>query len=257
MMQGIAGWQSLTGGPDDPPTKSGISLVDLSGGYVVGDRRPRRAVARAARRGRLRLRHLAARHRAARARLLRHVGGVARVRPAAPPPVGARGDRPVPELPDRGRLDRRRVPEGEVLAAALRARSSGRSSPRSSRPSPTATGGATSSSRSSRRSSARGRARSGSRVLAAAGVPSAPVNDVEAALEEARRRRVRASGSSGRCGRWPRRFGSRTRSRRCGRRPQRGEHTEQVLVELCGYEPERVQRARRRRRLRRERRRHA
>src|SRR4029078_10506363 len=34
MMQGIAGWQSLTGGPDDPPTKSGISLVDLSGGYV-------------------------------------------------------------------------------------------------------------------------------------------------------------------------------------------------------------------------------
>ena len=34
MMQGIAGWQSLTGGPDDPPTKSGISLVDLSGGYA-------------------------------------------------------------------------------------------------------------------------------------------------------------------------------------------------------------------------------
>src|SRR3954453_22733659 len=34
MMQGIAGWQSLTGGPDDPPTKSGISLVDLSGGDV-------------------------------------------------------------------------------------------------------------------------------------------------------------------------------------------------------------------------------
>jgi len=33
-MQGIAGWQALTGGPDDPPTKSGISLVDLSGGYV-------------------------------------------------------------------------------------------------------------------------------------------------------------------------------------------------------------------------------
>src|SRR4029450_7096409 len=33
MMQGLAGWMSLTGGPDDPPTKSGLSLVDFSGGY--------------------------------------------------------------------------------------------------------------------------------------------------------------------------------------------------------------------------------
>ncbi len=34
MMQGLAGWQSLTGDPDSPPTKSGLSLVDLSGGYA-------------------------------------------------------------------------------------------------------------------------------------------------------------------------------------------------------------------------------
>lgn len=34
MMQGLAGWMSLTGEPDGPPTKSGLSLVDLSGGYV-------------------------------------------------------------------------------------------------------------------------------------------------------------------------------------------------------------------------------
>jgi crotonobetainyl-CoA:carnitine CoA-transferase CaiB-like acyl-CoA transferase len=34
MMQGLAGWQMLTGDPDGPPTKSGISLVDLSGGYA-------------------------------------------------------------------------------------------------------------------------------------------------------------------------------------------------------------------------------
>jgi crotonobetainyl-CoA:carnitine CoA-transferase CaiB-like acyl-CoA transferase len=34
MMQGLAGWQSLTGDPDGPPMKSGISLVDLSGGYA-------------------------------------------------------------------------------------------------------------------------------------------------------------------------------------------------------------------------------
>lgn len=34
MMQGLAGWQHLTGEPDGPPTKSGLSLVDLSGGYA-------------------------------------------------------------------------------------------------------------------------------------------------------------------------------------------------------------------------------
>jgi crotonobetainyl-CoA:carnitine CoA-transferase CaiB-like acyl-CoA transferase len=34
MMQGLAGWQLLTGEPDGPPTKSGLSLVDLSGGYA-------------------------------------------------------------------------------------------------------------------------------------------------------------------------------------------------------------------------------
>src|SRR5207249_5686805 len=34
MVQGLAGWMSLTGEPDGPPTKSGLSLVDLSGGYV-------------------------------------------------------------------------------------------------------------------------------------------------------------------------------------------------------------------------------
>jgi crotonobetainyl-CoA:carnitine CoA-transferase CaiB-like acyl-CoA transferase len=34
MMQGLAGWQTLTGEPDGPPMKSGISLVDLSGGYA-------------------------------------------------------------------------------------------------------------------------------------------------------------------------------------------------------------------------------
>ena len=35
MVQGLAGWMSLTGGPDEPPTKSGLSLVDFSGGYVA------------------------------------------------------------------------------------------------------------------------------------------------------------------------------------------------------------------------------
>jgi crotonobetainyl-CoA:carnitine CoA-transferase CaiB-like acyl-CoA transferase len=35
IVQGLAGWMGLTGEPDGPPTKSGLSLVDLSGGYVA------------------------------------------------------------------------------------------------------------------------------------------------------------------------------------------------------------------------------
>ena len=34
LMQGLAGWMAITGEPDGPPTRSGLSLVDLSGGYV-------------------------------------------------------------------------------------------------------------------------------------------------------------------------------------------------------------------------------
>jgi crotonobetainyl-CoA:carnitine CoA-transferase CaiB-like acyl-CoA transferase len=34
-IQGLAGWQSVTGAPDGPPTKSGLSLVDFCGGYVA------------------------------------------------------------------------------------------------------------------------------------------------------------------------------------------------------------------------------
>ncbi|WP_262849027.1 CaiB/BaiF CoA transferase family protein [Mumia quercus] len=35
ILQGLAGWMDLTGEPDGPPTKSGLSLVDFSGGYVA------------------------------------------------------------------------------------------------------------------------------------------------------------------------------------------------------------------------------
>jgi len=35
ILQGMAGWMSLTGEPDGPPEKSGLSLVDYSGGYVA------------------------------------------------------------------------------------------------------------------------------------------------------------------------------------------------------------------------------
>lgn len=35
LMQGMAGWMSMTGEPDGPPTKSGLSVVDLAGGFVA------------------------------------------------------------------------------------------------------------------------------------------------------------------------------------------------------------------------------
>jgi crotonobetainyl-CoA:carnitine CoA-transferase CaiB-like acyl-CoA transferase len=35
MLQGLAGWMALTGEPDGPPAKSGLSLVDYSGGFVA------------------------------------------------------------------------------------------------------------------------------------------------------------------------------------------------------------------------------
>lgn len=35
VMQGLAGWMSLTGEPDGPPVKSGLSLVDIMAGYVA------------------------------------------------------------------------------------------------------------------------------------------------------------------------------------------------------------------------------
>lgn len=35
ILQGLTGWMSLTGEPDGPPTKTGLSLVDYAGGYVA------------------------------------------------------------------------------------------------------------------------------------------------------------------------------------------------------------------------------
>lgn len=35
ILQGVAGWMSVTGDPDGPPTKSGLSMVDFSGGMIA------------------------------------------------------------------------------------------------------------------------------------------------------------------------------------------------------------------------------
>ncbi|ADB53483.1 CaiB/BaiF CoA transferase family protein [Conexibacter woesei] len=34
VLQGLAGWMSVTGEPDAPPTRTGLSLVDFAGGYM-------------------------------------------------------------------------------------------------------------------------------------------------------------------------------------------------------------------------------
>ena len=131
----------------------------------LGDRGARRRVARATRRRRLRLRRVALRDRPARALLRRHVGGVARLRAAPAAQLGAPVDRAVPELRHRRRLDRRRVPEAEVLGIAVRRARTVRSS-RPTSASPTsrrATATATSCSRFSTPPSPNGRPPTGSR----------------------------------------------------------------------------------------------
>ena len=77
-------------------------------------------------------------------------------------------------------------------------------------------------------------------MLREAGVPSSAVNDVPAALEEARlveyeHPRARHGAPGGLAAAAVRRGAARPKPA-----PERGEHTEAVLVELCGYSPERV-----------------
>jgi crotonobetainyl-CoA:carnitine CoA-transferase CaiB-like acyl-CoA transferase len=238
MMQGRAGWMSLTGGPGDPPTKSGLSLVDLSGGYVS-------AIA-----------VLAGLHRARRDGVgcdcdvslldtalaeLCYVGTWAASRGYVPPrrensahPVivpfqnfeTADGwivvacpkekfwqllceavGRPelADEFPSFADRDRRRDELEPILEDVFRARTS----------------------------------EEWLEVLSSAGVPSAPVNDVEAAVAEARLVEYEhpALGTVRQVATPLRLSGEEPPLRRA---PDRGADTEQVLVELCGYEPERV-----------------
>ena len=246
MMQGLAGLDEphrRSRGPADeerPLARRPLRRV------CVGDRGARGAVARAPRRCRLRLRRFAPRHRAPRADVRRHVGGVARLHAAEAPQLGSSVDRPVPDLPDRRRLDRRRLPEAEVLGGALRCDRQAGARERSAirrlrraRPKPR-------------------RARADPR----GGVPRArrPRSGLPCFARPACRPRRSTT-----CRRRSRRRGSWSTSipqlgtvrqvasplRLSGAEPPvrpaptRGEHTEAVLVELCGYSPERVRRARR------------
>ena len=239
MMQGLAGWMSLTGDPDGPPTKSGLSLVDLSGGYAS-------AIA-----------VLAGLWRARRDGVgcdcdvslfdtalheLMYVGTWAASRgyvAAAAAQLGASVDRPVPELRDRGRLDRRRLPEGEVLDAALRrdpATGPRRGVPDLRRPRPAPRRALADPRRGLPRPHERG-------VAGGAGRGGRPVLAGERRAPQRSRRRgssstsIRGSGTVRQVASPLRLSGPEPPARPA---PARGEHTEQVLVEVCGYEPERI-----------------
>jgi crotonobetainyl-CoA:carnitine CoA-transferase CaiB-like acyl-CoA transferase len=246
MMQGLAGWMDLTGEPDGPPTKSGLSLVDLSGGYVSM------------------IAVLAGLWRARREGVgcdcdislfetalheLVYVGTWAATKGYTPPrrrnsahpsivPFQnfATADGwivvacPKPKFWERfcGAIERPELAADERFADfAARDRNRDELTPLLERA-------------LVERTSAEWLA-----IFAAAGVPSAPVNDVATALEDPQARArgdvvefehpdlgtVRQVAS-------PLRLSGAERPP--GRGPFRGEHIEQVLVELCGYEPERV-----------------
>jgi crotonobetainyl-CoA:carnitine CoA-transferase CaiB-like acyl-CoA transferase len=238
MMQGRAGWMSLTGGPDDPPTKSGLSLVDLSGGYLsaiavlAGLWRARRDGAGCDCDVSLLDTALAE---------LCYVGTWAASRAYVPPrrknsahpsimpfqnfptadgwivvacpkekfwrllcdAIGRPGL--AQDFPSFGDRDRRRGELEPILEGVFRERTS----------------------------------EEWLGVLAAAGVPAAPVNDVEAAVADARlveyeHPRLGAVRQVA----TPLRLSGDDPPMRPA--PARGADTEQVLVELCGYEPARV-----------------
>ncbi len=238
MMQGIAGWQSLTGGPDDPPTKSGISLVDLSGGYasaiavLAGLWRARRDGVGcdcdislldtalhelgyfgtwAASRGYVPPRRSLSAH-AVIFPFQNFPTADGWIVVACPKEKFWRQlcdaiERPelAEEYPSFADRDRRRDELEPILEEVFRARTS----------------------------------EEWLAVLATAGVPSAPVNDLEAALEEARivEYEHAALGTVRQVASPLRLSGAEPPLRPA---PERGADTEQVLVELCGYEPERV-----------------
>ena len=117
ILQGLAGWMEVTGEPDGPPTKSGLSMVDYSGGFIA-------AISllsgiHAARRDGVGMDCDVSLYDTAIA-MLNYPGTWAlntdfvpsRPRHSAHPSLV-----PFQAFPDQGLLDHRGVPEGEVLAA--------------------------------------------------------------------------------------------------------------------------------------------
>ena len=139
ILQGLAGWMDVTGEPDGPPTKSGLSLVDFSGGYVAAI--SLLAGVHAARRDGVGMDCdvVAVRHRHRDAQLPGDLAPQRGLRLRCDPPLGAPVAGAVPGLPDQGLAG---------SSSAARRRSSGSGSRRSSG---TRSGSTTSGSPPSRR----------------------------------------------------------------------------------------------------------
>jgi len=245
MMQGLAGWQMLTGDPHGPPTKSGLSLVDLSGGYVS-------AIA-----------VLAGVWRARRDGIgcdcdvslfetalheLCYVGTWAASRGYVPP------RRPKSAHPSIVPFQNFATAEGWIVVACPKQKFWEALCAAIGRPDlATDERFADFAARDRNRDEllplldaafAERTAAEWLELLAAAGVPSAPVNDVAAALEDPQ---VEARGGVAeydhavlgtvRQVASPLRLGDEPRVERA---PFRGEHTASVLAEVCGYTQERI-----------------
>ena len=130
-IQALTGWMSLTGGPDEPPTKSGLSLADFIGGYVAALALVA-GVWRARRDGvggdaDLSLFETALAQ-------LNYMGAWSATggwQPSRVPGVRASDAHPVPDLRGRGRVHHRRVRQGILVEAVLRRDRATRSSARS------------------------------------------------------------------------------------------------------------------------------
>jgi len=246
MMQGLAGWQTLTGDPHGPPTKSGLSLVDLSGGYVSAIA-VLAGVWRARRDGTgcdcdLSLFETALHE-------LCYVGTWAASRGYVPP------RRPKSAHPSIVPFQNFDTAAGWIVVACPKQKFWEALCGAIGRPDlATDERFADFAARDRNREEllplldaafAKRTAAEWLELLAAAGVPSAPVNDVATALEDpqAHARAAIAQYDHATLGTVrqvasPLRLGDEPRVERA---PFRGEHTESVLAEVCGYSPERIE----------------
>ena len=250
MMQGLAGWMALTGEPDGPPTKSGLSLVDLSGGYVstiavlAGLWRARREGVGCDCDVSL---YETALHE------LMYVGTWAATKSYAPP---RRRNSAHPSIVPFQNFE---TSDGWLVVACPKQKFWERLCEAIERPELAADERFADFAARDRnrdelttlldRALAARTTAEWLELLADAGVPCAPVNTVAAALEDPQ---ARARGAvvefqhptlgSVRQVASPLRLSDAERPLR--RAPRRGEHTEQVLAELCGYDEENVRRLR-------------
>jgi crotonobetainyl-CoA:carnitine CoA-transferase CaiB-like acyl-CoA transferase len=246
VMQGLTGWMSLTGAPDGPPTKSGLSIVDLSAGYVSAIALLAGVVQ--ARREGIGCDCDISLYDTALAELC-YVGAWAATEGYVPPRRANSGHPSLVPFQNFATAD------GWIVVACPKQKFWERLCEAIGRPELAADPRfADFAGRNEHRDEllpvlddvfAARPAGEWLEVLGAAGIPCAPVHELEAALEEPQAKSRRAvvehehpTLGTVRTMATPLRVGPEDKPVRRG--PFRGEHTEEVLVELCGYSPESV-----------------